>query len=216
MNRTKTFLLSLFLAATLTTAGLVAAPQPQASEPADDEVLRVAAQVQRSIVTLSNYGVFDDINFGIGRGEKGLVVILKGHASRPTLRTSAERVTKGIEGVGEVINQIEVLPLSSNDDQIRTEVYEAIYGHTFLSRYNPNRGTPLFASIVRMTSGLTNDPPQGFHPIHIIVKNGHVALEGVVDTAGDKTIAGMETNSVFGVFGVTNDLVVANQPEKKK
>ena len=63
--------------------------------------------------------------------------------------------------------------------------------------------------------GITSDPPRGFHAIHIIVKNGHVALEGVVDTAGDKAIAGIQANSTSGVFAVTNDLVVANLAKKK-
>ena len=216
MNRHKKLLSLLILAIVSATSGLFAARPPQASQPPDSEILRVAREIQKRIVTLNNYGVFDEISFSIAGVEKGLVVTLTGHASRPTLRDSAERVTASIEDIVEVINQIEVLPPSSNDDQIRTEVYEAIYGHNSLMRYNPNRGTPLFASIVRMTSGLTYDPPMGFHPIHIIVKNGNVVLEGVVDNAGDKAIAGIQANSVFGVFAVTNDLVVANENKLKE
>ncbi len=171
----------------------------------------MAKEIQRAILRLPNYGVFDQIGFGM----RDYTVVLRGHASRPTLRKSAERVVKQLEAVEEVINQIEVLPVSRIDDDIRRQVYINIYGHPGLSRYNPNRGTPLFNSLARRTFGITSDPPPGFHPIHIIVKNGHVTLEGVVDSPGDKVIAGIQANTTFGVFSVTNDLVVAN-PTKKK
>jgi len=173
----------------------------------------MARQVQRQIVTLSNYGVFDDISFAT----QDSTVILKGQASRPTLRTSTERVVKKVEGVEEVINEIEVLPNSPSDDRIRAQVYARIYGHPTLSRYNPNRGTPRWVTPSRIAAGITNDPPPGYHPIHIIVKNGHVRLEGVVDNAGDKTIAGIQANSSPGAFAVSNDLVVAGEdPEGLK
>ena len=66
----------------------------------------------------------------------------------------------------------------------------------------------------RIAGGITNDPPPGFHPIHIIVRNGHVRLEGVVDTASDKVIAGMQANLSSGVFAVSNDLDVSNEGQK--
>ncbi len=175
--------------------------------PNERVALRIARDVQREILRLPNYGLFDDIRFGI----KGDEVILKGFASRPTLKDSAERVAKKIEGVGKVTNQIEVLPLSRQDDDIRVRTYVAIYGHPTLSRYNPNRGAPLFQSRASLATGITNDPPPGWHPIHIIVKNGNVWLEGVVDTAGDRTIAELQTNSVPGTFQVTNNLQVPNR-----
>ena len=216
MNPQSRILLTTLLSTILAAGGLVAAPQdekkPQISP---EEVQRLAQQVTRQVLRLSNYGLFDQITFGIGTSEEGFVVTLKGFVSRPTLRKSAERVTAKIEGVEQVMNQIEVLPNSPNDDRIRTAVYVAVYGHPALSRYNPNRGTPLFSSVARRTSGLTYDPPIGYHPIHIIVKNGNVVLEGVVDTSGDKVIAGIQANQVFGVFSVDNDLVVANESMKK-
>ncbi len=216
MNPQSRILLTILLSTILAAGGLVAAPQDE-QEPqiSPEEVQRLAQQVTRQVVRLSNYGLFDQITFGIGTSEEGFVVTLKGFASRPTLRKSAERVTAKIEGVEQVVNQIEVLPNSPNDDRIRTAVYVAVYGHPALSRYNPNRGTPLFSSVARRTSGLTYDPPIGYHPIHIIVKNGNVVLEDVVDTPGDKVIAGIQANQVFGVFRVDNDLVVANESMKK-
>ena len=216
MNPQSRILLTTLLSTILAAGGLVAAPQDeQKPRISPEEVQRLAQQVTRQVVRLSNYGLFDQITFGIGTSEEGFVVTLKGFASRPTLRKSAERVTAKIEGVEQVMNQIEVLPNSPNDDRIRTAVYVAVYGHPALSRYNPNRGTPLFSSVARRTSGLTYDPPIGYHPIHIIVKNGNVVLEGVVDTPGDKVIAGIQANQVFGVFSVDNDLVVANESMKK-
>ncbi len=195
------------LALLIATGGLGAAP-----ELSPEEITRMARQIQRQIVTLSNYGVFDDISFGF----QGSSVILRGQASRPTLRKSAERVVSRIEGVEEVINEIEVLPVSGNDDRIRAQVYARIYGHPTLSRYNPNRGTPRWVSPSRVAGGITNDPPRGSHAIHIIVKNGNVRLEGVIDTAGDKVMAGMQATSTPGVFAVSNDLVAAKETLKEK
>jgi hyperosmotically inducible periplasmic protein len=168
-----------------------------------DAVLRIAKEVRKQIVTLPQYGVFDDIHFAI----KGSTVILKGEASRPTLKSSAENVVKKIEGVSTVQNEIEVLPLSPNDDRIRAAVYARIYRAPTLQRYTSNRG-PWFSSSVRRTSGITNDPPIGWHAIHIIVKNGNVTLKGTVDNSSDLAIAGMQANMAPGVFSVDNDLQV--------
>ena len=121
-----------------------------------------------------------------------------------------------VEGVEKVVNEIEVLPVSPNDDRIRARVYAAIYFHPILNRYNPGRGTPIFLSPARIAGGITNDPPIGFHPIHIVVKNGNVKLTGVVDNAADQQVAGMQANSVAGVFSVENDIQVANDSKPKK
>jgi osmotically-inducible protein OsmY len=136
-------------------------------------------------------------------------VLLQGQVAKPTLKTSAERVVQRLEGVEHVINEIEVLPNSPNDEDVRAGVYARVYGHPSLSRYNPNRGTPVFPSTARRNFGISTDPPPGAHPIHIIVKNGNVTLEGVVDNEGDKTIAGLQANSTPGAFSVTNNLVVS-------
>jgi len=170
-------------------------------------VLRMATETRKQILTLPQYGVFDDIRFQI----KDYTVTLKGAASRPILKSSAENVVKRIEGVEKVINQIEVLPLSPNDDRLRARVYAAIYYHPTLSRYNPNRGAPVYLTPARVAAGITNDPPVGFHPIHIIVKNGNVRLTGVVDNAMDQQIAGMQANSVSGVFSVDNELQISEK-----
>ena len=143
---------------------------------------RIEREVRHELVMLPFYGVFDNLSFRVNGG----TVTLMGQVTRPTLKTDAERVVKGIEGVERVVNDIEVLPLSSYDDKIRLATYRAIYGHTALNRY----------------------VLQAVPSIHIVVKNGTVTLEGVVANEGDKNIAGLQANSVPGVFSVTNNLRV--------
>jgi hyperosmotically inducible protein len=141
---------------------------------------RFIKEIRRELVMLPYYGVFDNLAFRLD----GSKVTLLGQVTRPTLKSAAERVVKDIEGVESVDNQIEVLPLSPNDDRIRLAVYRAIYSHAALQRY-----------------GL-----QAVPPIHILVKNGNVVLEGVVANEGDKNIANIQARSVSGVFDVINHL----------
>jgi len=143
---------------------------------------RLEREVRHELVMLPYYGVFDNLAFKVDGG----TVTLLGQVSRPTLKTDAERVVRSIEGVERVINRIEVLPLSPYDDRIRLATYRAIYGNTALNRY----------------------ALQAIPPIHIIVKNGNVTLEGVVANQGDKNIADIQARSVPGVFSVTNNLRV--------
>jgi len=141
---------------------------------------RLTRQVRHELVMLPYYNVFDNLAFKVD----GSTVTLLGQVSRPTLKSDAEKVVKGIEGVEKVVNQIQVLPVSPDDDRIRLAVYRAIYGHSSLQRY-----------------GL-----QAVPPIHIIVNKGNVTLEGVVANEADKNIANIQAKSVPGVFGVANNL----------
>jgi hyperosmotically inducible protein len=138
---------------------------------------------------LPYYGVFDNLAYKVD--PDGTVTLL-GQVALPTLKSDAENAVKRIEGVEKVVNNLEVLPTSGNDDRIRRATYRAIYGNSVLSQYQL-RAVP---------------------PIHIIVKNGHVTLEGAVARQMDKQIAGMQANGVHGAFSVTNNLVV-DEPEKK-
>jgi hyperosmotically inducible protein len=124
-------------------------------------------------------------SFKIWKGEHQdeSTVTLMGEVTRPSLKSDAEAVIKQIEGVESIDNQIEVLPLSPNDDRIRLAEYRAIYRQARLSRY----------------------ALQAVPPIHIIVKNGNVRLEGVVATEADKNLAGMRAKGVSGVFSVNNN-----------
>jgi osmotically-inducible protein OsmY len=184
----------------------------QASAPSDAQqaMVKLAEAVRKQIVTNPQYGVFDSIHFAI----KGDTVILRGYASRPTLKSSLESSIKRIPGVKSVQNEIEVLPLSPNDDQIRARVYAAIYGYGPLQRYTSNRGPSAGMnrnSVARQAGGITNDPPFGWHAIHIIVKNGNVTLTGVVDNEGDLALAGIRANQVPGAFSVDNELQIAGK-----
>ena len=148
----------------------------------DRATQRLAREARHELVMLPYYGVFDNLAFRVD----GSTVTLEGQVTRPTLKSDAEKVVKNIEGVERVVNNIEVLPLSPNDDRLRLATYRAIYGDTQLSRY-----------------GL-----QAVPPIHIIVNNGNVTLEGVVANEGDKNIANVRANGVSGVFSVKNNLRV--------
>jgi hyperosmotically inducible protein len=138
---------------------------------------------------LPYYGVFDNLSYKVD--PDGTVTLL-GQVARPTLKSDAENVVKRIEGVEKVVNNIEVLPTSINDDRIRRAAYRAIYGNEVLSEYQL-RAVP---------------------PIHIIVRNGNITLEGVVARQMEKQIAGMQANGVPGAFSVTNNLVVEEQEKK--
>ena len=173
-----------------------------------EKILNTAEEVRRQIVMLPQYGVFDNIHFGVSPDG---TVVLRGEASRPTLKSGAENVVNRIDGVKKVDNQIEVLPVSPNDDRIRAAVYHAIYSAPPLQRYTVNRGLRQMPSVARAAGGITNDPPTGFHAIHIIVRNGHVTLTGVVDNEADMAVAGMRASGVPGVFSVDNQLQVANE-----
>jgi hyperosmotically inducible periplasmic protein len=150
----------------------------------DSRTLRVEADVQRELLALPSYTIFDFLAFRI---EPGGTVRLLGQVVRPTLKSDAERRLKGIEGVDQVINDIEVLPTSPSDERIRIAVARNIYRSDALDRY-----------------GFQVQPS-----IHIIVTQGRVSLEGVVDTESDKTIAGLKAREVGGVFDVKNNLAVA-------
>ncbi len=211
----------LFLAAALLTLSL-SAPAVLAQDPqpaptwSQEDGLRIVKEVQKNLGRLTNYSVFDWITFGI----QGKTIVLKGYASRPVLKSDAGNAVKRISGVENVDNQIEVLPLSPNDDRIRASVYNRIYTQPALSRYNANAGNlaramgPGGRNSAFMAGGITNNPPIGFHAIHIIVKNGNVTLLGAVLSQGDAAIAGMQANSAPGAFSVDNDLVVEGAPPK--
>jgi hyperosmotically inducible protein len=157
--------------------------QQKAGKELKDIHTRLAEQVRHELVMLPYYSLFDNLEFKI---EGVDTVVLSGQVVRPVLKSDAEGVTKRLEGVGKVINNIEVLPLSNNDDRLRIAAYRAIYSRTGLDRY----------------------ALQAVPPIHIIVKNGHITLVGVVATQADKDLAGIAANGVSGAFSVTNNLRV--------
>lgn len=198
------------LSLTISTAPVLA-QSTAGSTWSQEDTVRIINDVQHKLGGLTDYAVFDWITFGI----QGKTLILKGYASRPTLKDEAGRAVKGIAGVTSVDNQIEVLPNSPNDDRVRAAVYNRIYSAPTLSKYNANAGrVGRGGSIARMAGGITADPPLGYHAIHIVVKNGNVTLYGVVLNQTDASIAGMQANSAPGAFSINNDLVVQGAPPK--
>lgn len=129
--------------------------------------------------------MFDNLSYRVD----GDTVTLLEQVTRPTLKSEAEHVAKGIEGVGRVVNKLEVLPLSPMDQRIRMAEYRAIYGDPVLQSYG--------LSAVAST--------------HIIVNQGRVTLEGVVASENDRNIANIRANGVPGVFSVTNNLRVEKE-----
>jgi len=161
----------------------------QAAAVSERGLERISQEVRHQLVLLPYYGVFDNLAYKVS--PDGTVTLL-GQVVRPTLKSDSENIVKRIEGVTRVDNQIEVLPPSPMDDQIRRATYRAIYGNDVLSQY-ALRAVP---------------------PIHIIVKNGHVTLEGVVARQMDKQIAEVQAKSVPNVFSVTNNLRVEEEQAK--
>jgi osmotically-inducible protein OsmY len=213
------------LAPILLTLSLSIAPalaqevQHAAPTPSQEDTLRIVQEVRKQLGGLTDYSVFDWITFGI----QGKTLVLKGYASRPMVKEEAGRAVKNIEGISSVDNQIQVLSLSPNDDRIRAAVYNRVYTQPALRKYNANQGSlaaalgPGGRSPALMAGGITNNPPIGFHAIHIVVNNGHVILYGVVLNKTDSEIAGVQANSAPGAFSVQNALIIEGaQPGEPK
>jgi hyperosmotically inducible protein len=143
---------------------------------------RISREVFHELVTLPQLTIFDNLQYKVD----GSKVTLTGQVRDAILKDSAEKTVKRIEGVDSVNNQIEILPASGNDDRIRRDVARALFNDERLFRYSMG----------------------SVPPIHIIVKNGHVTLEGIVNSQADKDAANIRANGVAGVFSVDNHLQV--------
>jgi len=171
----KNLIRNLTVFAAFTLAATVQAKNPQVTKPIEE-------RVRHELAMLPYLNVFDDLSFRVDNG----VVTLFGEVTRPVLKSDAQNVVKKVEGVTGINNQIEVLPLSPMDNQIRMREYRSIFGYAPLQRYQ-----------------------MGAIPsIHIIVKNGNVTLKGIVSSEADKNMAFMRANGVPGVFSVTNQILV--------
>ena len=184
-----------FLAAVLAlgTTGLAfAGPTDQATQAVTangNERLeqRLSAEVRHELVMIPQFSIFDNLAYSVNGG----TVTLVGQVRDAIVKDSAEARVKHLEGVEHVNNQIEILPASFNDDRIRRQVARAVFNDPRLFNY----------------------AVQPVPPIHIIVKNGHVNLEGTVRTQAEKDDAFIRANGVPGVFSVQNNLQV-EQPRK--
>ena len=154
---------------------------PQAS------TAHIIKEVRHELATLPYYGVFDWLQFQVLPDK---TVVLKGQVVRPSTKSDAEARVKDIDGVSKVVNEIQVLPLSPQDDRLRVALYRAIY----------NWNSPLFRYAT-----------QAVPPIHIIVDHGRATLRGVVASKGDAQIAYMRARGVPGLFDVKNELQVESE-----
>jgi hyperosmotically inducible protein len=178
MRKVSNVILTIAAVLVIATSAVVAAPVTSGEEGLNRQQLM--KKVRKELVTLPFYGVFDNLAYEV----QGSTVTLYGQVVRPTTRKDAERRVAKIAGVQQVINNIEVLPLSSFDDSLRIRTYRTLFRAGGLYRY-----------------ALGANPS-----IHIVVNRGHVTLEGVVSNEGDKRLAGIVVNGVPGVFSVTNNL----------
>jgi len=160
--------------------GMALLPAASAATAGNSSEVVAAEKVRKQIVKLPFYSIFDHITFRLDDG----VLTLDGEVYRPSLRKSAERVAMQVEGVNSVVNNIEILPTSFHDDRIRLAVARSIFTNAVLDRY-----------------AMGSNPP-----IHVIVRNGDVTLEGVVNREMERNVAGILANGVPGVFSVTNNL----------
>lgn len=162
----------------IATSAVIAAPMTNDKPGLGDQ--QVSNKVRKELVRLPYYGVFDNLAYKV----EGSTVTLYGQVVHPSTREDAEHRVARINGVERVVNNIEVLPLSPFDDSVRVSAYRTIFRTGSLYRY-----------------------AMGANPsIHIVVKNGHVTLEGVVSNESDRRLAYMAASSVPGVFSVTNNL----------
>jgi hyperosmotically inducible protein len=167
----------------MSTAGFASAAAAQQTAQAPNDTLQ--REVQHNLRMLNYYTVFDNLEFAV----EGNRVILEGQVTNPEVKSEAVAVVKKISGVSDVQDNIKVLPLSNDDDRIRRAAYRAIYGDPQLSKYG-------FQSV---------------QSIHIIVDQGHITLEGSVDSQADKNVAGIRANSVEGAFSSKNNLMVRGE-----
>ena len=176
------------IGAVLALAASAAIAAPATSNRPETGGQSVSEQVRKELVTLPYYGVFDNLAYKV----EGSTVTLYGQVVRPSTRQDAENRVARIKGVGHVVNNIEVLPLSSFDDSVRVRTYQTLFRAGGLYRY-----------------------AMGANPsIHIVVKGGNVTLEGVVSNEADSQLAYITARSVPGVFSVTNNLQTERSGKK--
>jgi hyperosmotically inducible periplasmic protein len=176
----------------------VAAAQPSSED------ARTNDDIRRALLRLPYYGVFDYVTFQYDKG----TVTLSGYAYRATVKNDAVKAVKRVSRVDQVLDQIELLPVTQNDDRIRWSTFYRIYGDAFLSRYAPGGG---LAGRRFYGPRYPGAEPFGYYPIHIVVQRGRTMLLGVVDSESDRTAAGFRAREVPLTFGVENELLVARR-----
>ena len=172
----------LILMISLVQVGMASAPKGTAASAASRQINNLQDRVRHTILMLPNFGVFDNLNFTL----QGDTVTLIGEVRRAILKSEAEAAVRKTAGVANVINNIDILPLSPMDDSLRVKTYRAVYSMPGFERYEI----------------------QATQPIRIIVKNGNITLDGVVATQLDKILAEAAARKVSLAFSVTNNLTI--------
>ena len=166
----------------LAQVGVASIPEATTPSPSSQQTKDLTDRVQHSLLMLPYYGVFDELSFRV----EGDTVTLMGEVRQPILKSDAEGAVRRIVGVANVVNNIEVLPLSHMDDSLRLMTYRAIFSRPGFEKYRI----------------------QANKPIRIIVKNGNIKLVGMVGSQFDKTMAGMDAMNIPFAFSVANDLKI--------
>lgn len=195
---TRIFLTAVAVALLATGSGLAQQPSP-----AD---VRTIDSIRQALLRVPYYGVFDFLAFQYDRG----TVTLSGFLYQPSLRRDVVNAVKRVPRVDQVVDTLEQLPVSHNDDDIRWRTFDRIYADSVLSRYAPGGGWSRFDRRFAMTR-FPGMQPFGSYPIHIIVKGGRTLLIGEVDSTFDRTLAGVRAREVPGTFGVENELAVSGR-----
>jgi hyperosmotically inducible periplasmic protein len=188
---------------TVMLALVFAAASSNAQQSSEDE--RTIESIRDAVLRLPYYGVFDFLAFQFDKG----TVTLSGFVYQPSLKREVVSAVKRVPRVDDVVDKIEELPVSQNDDRIRWRTFDRIYSDSSLSRYAPGGGLSRFDRRFNMPR-FPGMQPFGTYPIHVIVRGGRTLLLGVVDSEFDKTLAGVRAREVPGTFGVENELVVAS------
>jgi hyperosmotically inducible protein len=170
----------------LVQVGMASIPKGTAAPAAGKQIKDLQDRVRHTLLMLPNYDVFDALNFAL----QGDTVTLTGEVRHAILKPEAEAAVRKIPGVANVINNVEILPLSRMDDSLRVATYRAIYSQTGFERY-----------------GI-----QALKPIKIIVKNSHITLDGMVGSQFDKILAETAARNVPFAFSVTSNLTIDNYP----
>jgi ABC-type uncharacterized transport system substrate-binding protein len=190
------------------TAAPRVSPQRLTQEQIKREQAKTAAEIRKRIFKLRNFSAFDAVSPKLVGVDE---IVLLGYVYKPGLKRDLENAVGSIKRIDTVDNQIEVLPPSQNDDEIRVGVFRAIYGHPSLSRYLPksSKAGAFEGSVAVSVDG--EFFPRGPHPIQILVKRGDVALIGRVSSASHRQIADTQAKSVPGVSSVETYLRVVSR-----
>jgi hyperosmotically inducible periplasmic protein len=163
-------------------AGMASIPKGTATSAPNVKPKDLQDRVLHTLLMLPNYGVFDELGFTL----QGDTVILNGEVRRAILKSESEAAVRKMAGVANVINNVEILPLSPMDDSLRVATYRAVYSMPGFERYEI----------------------QAFKPIKIIVKNSNITLDGVVGLPLDKILAEKAARNVPFALSITNNLTI--------